>query len=172
MRTAIVYFSLTGNTEKVALEIARQLEQKNINISKIRLRGKTGNFCSNALQAFLRKKADIKEVRDDFSGIDFIFVGSPVWAFAPTPQVNTFLEQCRGLEGKTAVVFVTYGSGVGKGKALRIMKQKLLTKGVKGIYSFSISDKIVNAEENLRKKIEFALASSPLPYKTDGRENG
>ncbi len=44
MNIAIVYFSLTGNTEKVALEIKRQLEEKNIKVSQIRLKGGEGTF--------------------------------------------------------------------------------------------------------------------------------
>ncbi len=62
---------------------------------------------------------------------------------------------------------MTYKSGTGKGRALRIMKKDLLEKGLKEVYSFSISNKITSGdEESLNKKIEFTIASFPLIYKT------
>lgn len=170
MNIAIVYFSLTGNTEKVACEIEKQLEEKNIRISKIKLKGGEGSFLGNSLRALLRTRAKIEQERLDFSKFDFIFVGSPVWALSPTPQINSFLDRCTGLEGKKGTVFVTYKSGTGKERALKIMKRSLLMKGVKEVYSFFISNKTTSEEGNLKKKMEFALASSPLPYKTKGGE--
>ena len=172
MKTAIIYFSLTGNTEKTAFEIARQLKEKNINISTIRLKGRSSNFFGNCLLAILRKKTEIQQTKEDFSGFDCIFVGSPVWAFAPTPQINTFLEKCKGLKGKSSSVFVTYGSGTGKDKALRIMKQKLWTKGVKEVHSFSVSDKITKDAGKLRETVKSVLESLPFSYKTNEGDNG
>jgi flavodoxin len=171
MNVAVVYFSLTGNTEKVALEIKRQLEEKNIRISQIKLKGGESNFLGNSLKAMFRKRAEIEQGIRDFSEFDFIFVGSPVWALSPTPQVNTFLDMCSGLEGKKGTVFVTYKSGTGKDRALKMMKRDLLKKGMKEVCSFAVSNKTISEEGNLKKKMEFALASSPLSYKTKGGEN-
>lgn len=170
INVAIVYFSLTGNTKKVASEIKRQLEEKNIRISQVKLKGGEGSFLGNSLRALFCVKEKIEQGKWDFSEFDFILVGSPVWAFSPTPQVNTFLDRCSGLEGKKGAVFVTYKSGTGKNRALRIMKRGLLRKGMEEIYSFSISDKTTIDDGSLQKKMEFILASSSIPYQTEGGE--
>ncbi len=173
MNIAIVYFSLTGNTEKVALEIKRQLEEKNIKISLIRLKGEEGSFFGNSLKALFRVKAKTEQGEWNLSAFDFIFVGSPVWALSPTPQANAFLSKCSGVKGKNGAVFVTYKSGTGKGRALRIMKKELLKRGLKEIYSFFVSNKItIEDRDKLKKRIEFVLASSSIPYKTTRGENG
>lgn len=172
MKVAIIYFSLTGNTEKAAIEIRKQLEKISIQVSLVKLEGKFGTFVGNCIKALFRVKAKTEQPDWDMKEFDFVIVGSPVWALSPAPQINTFLKRCKGLEGKNGAVFVTYGSGTGKGRALRIMKQALFKKGLKDVYSFSISDKITREEEGLKKKIEFILASSPLPYKTKGAKNG
>ncbi|MBU0534029.1 MAG: NAD(P)H-dependent oxidoreductase [Candidatus Omnitrophica bacterium] len=172
MKVAIVYFSLTGNTEKAAIEIENQLEKKNIQVSRIKLEGNFGTFLTNSFKALFRIKAKTEQLQWDMKEFDFIIVGSPVWAFSPTPQINTFLKKCIGLEGKNGAIFVTYGSGTGKGRALRIMKKELLLKGLKEIYSFSLSDKIISGDaDKLNKKVEFILASSPISYKTSEVKN-
>jgi flavodoxin len=171
MKVAIVYFSLTGNTEKAALEIEKQLENKGIKVSRIKLHGNPGTFMGNLLKALFRIKSNLKTASYDMKEFDFIVLGSPVWMFSPTPQVNTFFKKCGGMEGKNAIVFVTYGSGTGKERAINIMKQSLIKKGVKEVYCFSISDKITKDGENLKKKIEFALESSPFSYEKDGVQN-
>lgn len=170
MKVAIVYFSLTGNTEKAAIEIEKQLEKKNIKVSLIKLEGKFGAFISNSIKALFRVRAKTEQSNWDMKKFDFIIVGSPVWAFSPTPQVNTFLKKCSGLEGKNGAVLVTYGSGTGKDRALSIMRKELLAKGLKEIYSFSLSDKITADREQLNKKIEFILESSPIPFEIKGEE--
>lgn len=165
MKVALVYFSLTGNTEKTAIGIKQCLEKRNIKVSLMKLEGKFGTFIGNSIKALCRIKAKTEQHPDwDMKEFDFIVVGSPVWAFSPTPQVNTFLKKCMGLEGKSGVIFVTYGSGTGKDRALKIMKKELSAKGLKEIYSFSLSDKIIADKEQLNKKIEFILESSPIPF--------
>ncbi len=171
IKVSIVYFSLTGNTEKAAIEIERQLESKGIKVSLIKLGGELGTFIGNSLKALFRVKTKSEQSEWDMKEFDFVIVGSPVWAFSPTPQVNAFFKKCVGLEGKNAAVFVTYASGTGKERALRIMKKELFQKGLKEIYSFSISNKITGRDaDNLKKKIGFILESSPIPFSTKGGE--
>jgi NAD(P)H-dependent FMN reductase len=67
-------------------------------------------------------------------------LGTPVWAFGPAPAMNTFLDKCLGLEGKEAVLFTTYGSGVGKERCLDYMEDILSKKGARQFRRFSIQE--------------------------------
>ncbi|HIE43359.1 MAG TPA: flavodoxin family protein [Candidatus Omnitrophica bacterium] len=163
MRVAVVYFSFTGNTWKVVSKIIELLSERGFQTSEIRLKGGEGTFIGNCLRALFRLKPKTDRQRWDLSGYDFIFLGTPVWAFSPAPAVNAFLERCSGLEGKNGAIFVTYGSGIGKERTLKIMKRELLGKGMKEVFSFSIQDNVVKKDKNLDKKVKFFLDSAPLP---------
>lgn len=102
MRILNLYFSSTGNTEKVALEIAETAQRE-------------------GHQVELLKITDNSNV--DFSDYDFIFVGSGVYEWLPgQPVVKKFSELRKKyvkegklkpasprLPGKKAVVYCTYG---------------------------------------------------------------
>jgi len=163
LRVAIIYFSLTGNTQKVTAEISRQLRESNIAVEEIRLRGGEGTFLGNAARALVRSQVKVMdEDKWQLSPFDFIFLGSPGWAFSPTPAVNTFLDKCRGLKDKKWAIFVTYGSGLGKEKALQIMKGILLDKGAREVYPLSLSAKLVKDGKSLEKRVKYFLDSLSL----------
>ena len=69
-----------------------------------------------------------------------VVLGSPVWAFAPTPAANGAVAALRGLEGKEAVVFVTAGGG--PGGAAETLAAALAARGarVRGAVEFERKD--------------------------------
>jgi NAD(P)H-dependent FMN reductase len=93
-------------------------------------------------------------VNFDLSGYDLICFGTPVWAFGPTPAMNTYLADCSGLEGKEIILFATYGSGAGKERCLNYMQNILAQKGAKGFKRFSIQQFKVNDKEFVLEKIK------------------
>jgi len=136
---AIVYYSLTGNTKKAAEIIAGGLKQKNIPFEIIRIHEKKERgFLINALMALFKIRVEIKETDLNLSRFDKIYFGSPVWAGSPAPALNTFLQVCSGLEGKEVSIFVTYGSGLGKKRALKLMQNLIRKKGTKVIQNLSV----------------------------------
>jgi flavodoxin len=119
MKSLIIYFSATGNTEKVAQTIYGCLVSKNIDTTLLKV-----------------QDADSLELYD----YDLVFLGTPSMAFLPAQPVMKYiaekmkLHRQRGdlklcapkLKGKTAVVFCTY-SGPFTGK-----KPALITTGYMG----------------------------------------
>ncbi len=142
MRAAVVYYSCTGNTARLAELIHQSLKEKGIESANLRIKSPVSNraFLKQGWDAFRRKKAVVEDVNFDLSGYDLVFMGSPVWAFSPAPPVNTYLAECQGLEGKSAVTFLTYGSGVGKGRAQGLIKKALLDKGAKKVTSIAVGE--------------------------------
>jgi len=138
MKSFIVYYSYTGNTQKVAQVLAEVLKEKS-EVEILRLEVKESkHFFIQAVRAFTHKKAKINPVNFDLKDYDLVCFGTPVWAFAPAPAMNTYLEKCYGLSQKKAVLFCTYGSGVGKDKCLDYMQDILTKKGVKDFWRFLI----------------------------------
>lgn len=147
MKTAIIYFSLTGNTEKLAQRIGEKLEAEGKEIGKIRLlEEKNYSFLGNALRALFRIKGKIKETTFNLKGYETFFFGTPVWAGSPAPALLNYLERCQGLEGKEVCLFVTYGSGLGKGRAIRMLTGIVEKKGGRVTQKLSVQKKMVAKE--------------------------
>ena len=131
MKSAIVYYSYTGNTHRVAQFISDILKDRGEEVIPVRIRPlkEEAGFLAQCRDAFFGKKPELYRTLLDLRDFERIIIGSPVWAFKPAPAINAYLDKCGSLEGKKAACFVTYGSGVGKEKALRIMENSLRAKG-------------------------------------------
>ena len=155
MKTAIVYYSFTGNTHRLAQIIGDIIKNKGEEIVPVRIRPlkEETNFLKQCKDAFLNKKPKLYKTLLDLKYFDRIIIGSPVWAFKPAPAINTYLEQCQFLEGKKVICFVTYGSGTGKDKALQAMKKLVAHKGgqVIGSCAFQQAEKLEQCVEKLSK---------------------
>ena len=157
MKTAIVYYSFSGNTHRVAQIMTDVLKNKGHEVTPVRIRPlkEEASFLKQCRDAFLGKKPELYRTLLDLSGFDRVIFGSPVWAFKPVPAINTYLDKCSGLEGKETFCFVTYGSGAGKKKTLEIMKKRLAAKGARlgGEVSFQQGE----SDEKCKDKLSGAL---------------
>lgn len=148
MRAVIVYYSYSGNTKKVALELKSYLEkQGSAELIELKPKDETNSFLGQCGRAMFRKEADIEDARFDLSGFDLVCLGTPVWAFGPVPAMNAYLKKCFGVENKTVVTFTTYGSGTGNSRCLRIMQKAMRKKNAKKFCSFSIQQSKVDNKD-------------------------
>ena len=139
MKSIIIYYSYTGNTKKIAEKLLDILKQKGeAEIRRLTPTDESDNFFVQAMRAFTGKRATLSDEGFDLSGCDLICLGSPVWAFAPTPAVNTFLDKCQNLDGKDAICFTTYHSGAGVQRCVNAMINSLKKKGAFKISGFNI----------------------------------
>lgn len=112
-KVLVTYFSATGNTKKVAEDIAKETGADVFRIEAAQ------PYASNPYQdtdrikkeAFENERPEVKELlpEKDMATYDVIFVGSPIWWHQPAMVVCTFLEKY-DLSGKTVIPFFTYGS--------------------------------------------------------------
>lgn len=145
MKSLVVYYSFTGNTNKVAQNISMALKTRGeVVTQKLTPIKETKNFLAQCFQALTGKRPElIGKVNFDVSKYDVICIGTPVWAFAPTPAMNTFLDKLTGAIGKKAVLFTTFGSGAGVKRCVDKMKQTLSQKGVSDIKELNVQmDKV------------------------------
>jgi flavodoxin len=139
MKSVVIYYSFSGNTQKVAGILGGYLrDQSEVEILELKARDESLKFLGQCARAFRHKRADLELVNSDLNKYDFICLGTPVWAFGPAPAMNAYLDKCTGISGKRVILFTTYGSGTGKNKCLDYMQGILTQKGAKDFRRFSI----------------------------------
>lgn len=107
-RILVVYYSLTGNTARVAKELATRL---NADIESIRdTEHDTGwlHYLRAGMHAWRRKPAVIGALQRDPAKYDITLIGTPVWSWQMTPAVRAYLQQTIDKLGKVAF-FITSG---------------------------------------------------------------
>jgi len=159
MRSIISYYSYSGNTEKVVNIFSDVLRERGeVDIQRLKPKSEITNFIAQCKAAFTGKRAELEgAVNFDASPYDIILIGSPVWAFAPTPAINTFLDDLSGMNGKRAVVLLTSGSGAGVKKCFNNIRNILQNKGAHTIDEINIPDRKLADENFIRSSIEKIL---------------
>ena len=114
MKALIVYYSLGGNTKKIADLIKEKL---NINSLEIKL----VTPYSGSYDDIVEKGQDevnsgympkIKQLPANLSDYDTIILGSPVWWYTYAPAMKTFLNNY-DLSNKNIYIFATNGGWIG-----------------------------------------------------------
>lgn len=111
-KALVVYYSVYGNTEKVAKALAAGLEKGKIDVEVV-------------------KTDDVKY--DELSKVDLLCVGSPVHAFGVSNPAKKFLERLKsveGLSGKKAFAFDTKLKSGLMGRAGGKIEKKLKDLGL------------------------------------------
>ncbi len=144
MKDLIIYYSLTGDTERIA-EIIRQETGADI----IRLKpadepdkSSWSRYFWGGKSVFFDEKPLLDNEFPDFDLYDRIFIGTPVWSFNITPAVNTLLSMF-DFAGKKIYPFVSYE---GFNRNFKIIKEKLPKADVRQGGAFLKSSKNLHDE--------------------------
>jgi flavodoxin len=158
MSICIVYHSETGNTRRVAEAVARATGAVLIPVKDLANYSRITMYLVGAPRAHKGEKAAIEPSKIDVSAHDLVIVGSPVWAWSPTPAANAAIAALTGCEGKRGMVFAT--SGGKPGETLVVMAQALSAHGVTVEGSFHFAKRDLGDAQKLREFIE-AVKKSP-----------
>lgn len=114
MKTLIIYYSYTNNTEKVAKKIA---ELKKYDILKLEPLVEYSDDYQKVVDEEEAKMdneeiVDLKPIDIDLSQYDRIILGTPVWWYTMAPVVRSFLNSYN-LNGKNVIAFITNGGWIG-----------------------------------------------------------
>jgi len=107
----VVYYSRTGNTQKIALELIRKLgaDKEDLADLKDRKMGIMAWLISG--KDAIRKKMTKIRYKEDPSKYDLVVIGTPVWAWTIPPAVRTYLSENKF---KKVAFFCTNGGQYGK----------------------------------------------------------
>lgn len=121
MKKLFLYYSLTGNGDKVADYLKehgydlRKIEVKKSLPNAFFLRMMVGGF-----KALIGKKEKLINYNNDISNYDEIIIGSPIWNSRLSTPVKTALEMTSFTNKK--VVFILYSGGGESPKATEYIK--------------------------------------------------
>jgi flavodoxin len=161
MSVCIVYHSETGNTKKVAEAVAKATGATLIPVKDPANYGRVGRYLVGARKAMAGEKAAVEPSKIDVSACDLIVIGSPVWAWRPTPGANGAIAALTGCEGKKGMVFCTCG---GKpGDTLQILKGALEGRKVKVEGAFSFAKRDLGDAKKIGEFIEAVKKASGNP---------
>lgn len=127
MKTLIVYYSLEGNTEYAAGEIASALGSDTLRIEPIKAYPKSGfkKFFWGGKSAVMEERPKLEPYTFQPGQYERIIFGFPVWAGNVTPPIRTFVQDnLETLKDKRIAAFACQ-SGAGADKAFRKLKAYL-----------------------------------------------
>ncbi|MNT05686.1 flavodoxin [compost metagenome] len=152
MKKALIYFSLEGNMEYIANEIA-----KGMDIDVIRLvpeknypNGKVSKFFWGGKSVMFGEKPKLVNKHINFDEYDTVLLGTPIWASTFTPPLNTLFSEYTIKDKKIALV-ATHGGG-GADKCFEKMKE--LLDGNNFVGEFQFNDPLKNRNDDVISKIE------------------
>jgi len=115
MKTAVVYYSLSGSCAFIAEEIKAGLGAELIRLHTEGEKPRRGFFQFLWAISVMNgsKKTPLKPFNFNPAAYDLIIIGAPVWAGSPARPICSFLAQA-GITGKKIALFVCHGGGAGK----------------------------------------------------------
>ena len=148
MKTLIAYYSYSGITEKVVKFYEAELSGSGqVTVQRLKPKQEITTFLGQCRAAFSRKRAELEGIVEfDAKGYDLIVIGSPVWAFAPVPAINTYLDKITGIDGKKVIILLTSGSGAGVGNCFNVIKKALEEKKAGRIETVNVTNRTMNDE--------------------------
>ena len=117
MKTAVVYYSMSGNTRYTAESVAEALGADLIPLVPKKAYPDAGfkKFFWGGKSALMGDKPALEPYDFDGRKYDLILLGSPVWAGTFAPPLRSFVEENRAaLQDKRIAVFFCCSGGPGK----------------------------------------------------------
>jgi flavodoxin len=109
MKSLVVYYTRTGKTKSVAETIATQLGADLEEIVDLKKRqGKIGWMLSGK-DATRKSLTDIAPPTKNPADYELVVIGTPIWAWSPTPAIRTYIGKF-DFSGKKVALFYTFDS--------------------------------------------------------------
>ena len=157
MRTAIVYYSMSGNTEYVAEKIADKLkasdELRLIKICPQKAYPDKGakKFLWGGKSAVMGDTPKLLPYEFNVNDYDRIIIGTPVWASTFVPPLKTFFNENSDINKKPVAVFTCF-SGGGADKAILKLKKYL------NIEKFEAELILIDPKDNVKAEDDMKIS--------------
>ncbi|MBR1640382.1 MAG: NAD(P)H-dependent oxidoreductase [Treponema sp.] len=152
--TLIIYYSLEGNVDFLARDLAKKLNADLFRIETVKNYPKKGlfKFLHGGKDAISGFKPELKTTLPDISLYKSIVIGTPVWAGNPAAPINTVLDEL-DFSGKKVAAFASSAGGDAV-KTLEIISSKVRNAEVSLTESFK--NPLKNIDEAMEKLDAFA----------------
>lgn len=143
MKTAVVYYSLSGNVEYVAEKIAQNINADLIRIAPVKEYPVKGlrKFFHGGKSSIAREEPALKPYQFTADEYESIIFGTPVWASNIAPPLRTFIaENSEKLKGKNISAYLCF-KGSGGEAALKKLNELV-----------NVKDSIILSDPKNRKK--------------------
>jgi flavodoxin len=131
MKTLIVYYSKTGQTEKVALDLAKNLDAETEKIIDQTKRSGILGWIFGGRDAMKKKFTEIGTPTKNPADFDLVIFGSPIWAWTIVPAIRTYLEKYKK-DFKNCAFFCT-SDGTGAEKIITEVEEIVGKKILAGV---------------------------------------
>lgn len=133
-RTAVVYFSRSGNTALAARHVAKRLDAQVFPLEALDYQLGLSGLANAVKDANTRRSQpdvlpDITPRTIDLTPFDTVWLGSPVWLYSPAPPIWAFVEYNR-FDGQHVVLFNTFNSHIGEDYIAKF-KAKVMARGAR-----------------------------------------
>lgn len=149
----VVYFSLDGNTEKIAKMICHKLNCTHLKLTpkSVFPQSKIIRFLMAGKQAVFKEAPSLASIELDLGQYPVLFLGTPVWAGNFSSPVRSFVKKY-DISGKEIALFCTHkGQPVG---ALEKLEEYLAPRNVTILKKIDFSDPMHADETVLNEKVE------------------
>jgi flavodoxin len=152
-KTLLVYYSLSGNTKKVAEEMAR-IGGWDVGVIKdASPRKGTWGYMRSALETAFKMNPAIDYMGHDPGAYDTVVLGSPIWMGRPAAPMHSFAHQYKG-KLKNIACFCTMGGTDSKSWQAQLDS----VYGLTARQLLALQDKEA-ASETAREKMKFFVNS-------------
>jgi DNA-binding transcriptional ArsR family regulator len=160
IRACVIFYSYSGITRAVAEGIRNA---SGCDLIEVRTKTPYTSFTAYTTGVLRSRKmaCDLIEPAEiDVSAYDFLIIGTPVWAWKPSPAINAAVKALRGCEGKMAVVFTTCSNQ--PGEALPILGRALAGRGVRVMAEISLNANDTKNPDAGGELLRQIIGSEPL----------
>lgn len=124
MKKAVVFYSLSGNTQAAAKEIAEGIGADLIELKLVKPfpTEKSKQLALGGMQAMFGMKPAIQELSKNIKEYNVLILGTPIWAGTIAAPVHSFLNKYQVLD-KIVAVFTFSGGGDNKRCIAKLSKR-------------------------------------------------
>ena len=156
MKTAIVYYSMSGNTAYAAERLAHALSAELIPIEPARAYPSKGfkRFLVGGRSAITGEKPALLPYLFEAENYDRVIIASPLWASRPAPPLRTFIDENRTALKDKRICAVICSLGGDAAKAFEAIRSLCGVNALEAALGL-IEPMNKPSEENERKLEEF-----------------
>jgi flavodoxin len=114
-RVIVAYYSRTGHTRALALEVIRRLKESAVDVDSKELEPVNEfSFIKVGHRTLTHSGEPVKNGNIDLASANLLIIGTPVWMGVPAPYIRSFIEEATDLHGMPVLLFATCSHRDGK----------------------------------------------------------